>query len=172
MRGLAPLSPPMADAVGLGANKNFLKCIRETCGPEDERMLDRLGEGSDETVSLSCRVVKVRDKDGKKQKRVLCVTNIAIYNFKSGSYKKCQRRMRIADVGSIFISSANLEEFVIHFDVADEYDYTYLCDRREQVVDVIQRNFAALHAGSDNAVLATPELGQEEIELCRKTKKT
>ena len=162
----------MADAAGLGANKNFLKCIRSTCGPDDERDLDRLGEGTDETVSVSCTVTKVRDKDHKKQKRVLCVTNIAIYNFKPGKYKACMRRMRIADVGSIFISTDNLEEFVLHFDVDTEYDYTYLCDRREQVVAVIQRNYAALKADSENSVLATPELGQEEIELCRKTKKS
>ena len=154
----------MADELGLGADKSFKKCLLAAHTREDVLALGRLND--DETVSISCRVLKVNE-NGKQQKRVVAVTNLCIYNFKPGKYKTFQRRMRIERVGSIFVSTDNAEEFIIHFDVADEYDYTFLTDRREQVVGAIQRNYTVLTGN----VLSAPELDAAQIEACRKTKK-
>ena len=129
------------DKLDLGGDKHFLKCIAAARCREDEATLAGLLAGlltyKTETVQFSCVASKVRDTDGKSQKRVLVITNLAIYNFKPNKYKHFQRRMLLERLTSLLLSVDNATEFVIHFDCADEYDYTFhLSERREQASQV------------------------------------
>jgi hypothetical protein len=159
-RGVSFAPEGLADALGLGQDKNFRKCLQTCRTKDDEKTLARLavtgttrhgmegfgaileGAGAEavagaagggaggvvggageagaqqtEVVEFSCMAFKVRDTDGKKEKRVLAVTNLAIYNMKPGKYKKFQRRLLIEKVGSLLLSTENEQEFVVHFDV-------------------------------------------------------
>ena len=159
-RGVSFAPEGLTDALGLGQDKNFRKCLQTCRTKDDEKTLARLavtgttrhgmegfgailegggaeavagaagggaggvvggagGAGAPQTevVEFSCMAFKVRDTDGKKEKRVLAVTNLAIYNMKPGKYKKFQRRLLIEKVGSLLLSTENEQEFVVHFDV-------------------------------------------------------
>lgn len=151
----------IVDPLGLGANKQFLKCLKHAKTDDDALTLRRLGRGVEESVVYSCMAIKVRDTDGKPQKRVLCVTNLAIYNLRPGRYKSYRRRMLIEKVGSLLLSSENPEEFVVHFDISGESDYTFLTEQRDHVSLVIQKCYRAL----TNNDLDTPELETSCVDI-------
>ena len=157
----------MADAFGLGSDKRVEKCIRGCQSTDDLNQLRRLGPGTREEVQLSCLATKTRDTDGKCQKRVLAVTNLAIYNFKPGKYKTFQRRILIDRIASILTFRDDPGAFVIHFEVLDEYDYVFRSGRSAKVIAAIR----AAHFALVGERLEVEELDGKEIDLQFKTKK-
>ncbi|ETO34540.1 hypothetical protein RFI_02556 [Reticulomyxa filosa] len=82
-----------------------------------------------EYLILSEKLIKINRK-GKKQERVLIITNKAIYNTKIGKYNKSQRRIQITDLAMITVSTTS-HEFVLH--VPSEYDY-HLCSSNSAAI--------------------------------------
>ena len=85
-----------------------------------------------EKVLFSCHVYKYNHA-GKRQKRVLSITNKHIYNMSPKNLitemfasimlsSKIKRKIALNKIKSLFVSSKGIE-FVIH--VPDEYDYRF-----------------------------------------------
>jgi intein-encoded DNA endonuclease-like protein len=66
---------------------------------------------------------------------MLVVTTDRIYNFKK---QKVKRFININKLGGISktTSSGSKNEFTVH--VPSEYDYRFICDRREEVIDILK----------------------------------
>lgn len=66
---------------------------------------------------------------------MLVVTTDRIYNFKKN---KVKRFININKLGGVSksIGSGFKNEFTIH--VPTEYDYRFICDRREEVIDILK----------------------------------
>jgi len=98
------------------------------------KMMAKLG-GAGEKVLYTLKVVKV-NKRGKSQTRALLITEKALYNLLPTDYSKCKRRIPIESITAITTSKAS-DEFVIH--VPDEYDYRFVSDKRDEIVNVLQK---------------------------------
>lgn len=74
-------------------------------------------------------MTKINRKD-REQKRVMLITDKAVYNLLPDSYSTCKRRIGHESIVGITASTVS-EEFVLH--VPDEYDYRFksvrACDR-------------------------------------------
>eukprot|EP00483_Globobulimina_turgida_P008973 UN08991 len=86
------------------------------------KMLHKYGDRHPlpEIVILSTKLWKINRK-GKAQKRVLLLTNKAIYNVKPNKLGSCRRRIMIGKVASV--TSSKSHEFTIN--IPAEYDYRY-----------------------------------------------
>eukprot|EP01084_Bolivina_argentea_P244751 409952_1 len=98
------------DYLNMAKNKKILK------------MLAKNGHNQPmpEHVILSTKLWKINRK-GKSQKRILLITNKAIYNIKPNKLNTCQRRIMLEAVASI--TSSKSDEFTIN--ITSEYDYRY-----------------------------------------------
>lgn len=90
-----------------------------------------------EVVLFSDFVVKV-NRRGKRQRRVMLVTDRAIYNLVANNYGKCRRRIDLSGLLSITISKQG-DEFVLH--VPEEYDYHYDSPAKGSIVQQIKKGF-------------------------------
>jgi serum/glucocorticoid-regulated kinase 2 len=90
-----------------------------------------------EIVLFSDFIIKINPKD-KPQERVLMVTNTAIYNLMPNDYKKCKRRILLADLGKITASTKS-DEFILHF--PSEYDYRLMSLRKRDIVEVLKKTW-------------------------------
>lgn len=100
------------------------------------RMLLKMGDNypEPEQIQLSEQVIKINSKQ-KEQKRVLLVTDKALYNLIPNSYKQCKRRIPIEKIASITISTAS-QQFAIH--IPDEYDYLFKSTERARIVSSLK----------------------------------
>eukprot|EP01083_Nonionella_stella_P298391 1012873_1 len=98
------------DYLNMATNKKILK------------MLNKNGNNhpDPEQVILSTKLWKINRK-GKSQKRILLITDKAIYNIKPNKLNTCQRRIMLEAVASI--TSSKSHEFTIN--ITSEYDYRY-----------------------------------------------
>ena len=119
-----------------------------------------------EELCFSSAVTKVNAK-GKRQQRVLVVTNLSIYNFEPGRWRKPKRRIRLSTLSKIFLptgagsaggtnaaaaaaaaatagsgTGGSPQVFVLHS--SDEYDYRIESPRRQEIIDVIRECFLLL----------------------------
>eukprot|EP01084_Bolivina_argentea_P160427 279364_1 len=83
-------------------------------------LVNKYNNTTDETVQLYSNVLKI-NKRNKKQKRILLVTNKAIYNIKPKN-KSIQRKIDLLQIASITSSSISTE-FTLN--VPSQYDYQY-----------------------------------------------
>mmetsp|Transcript_6140 Transcript_6140/g.11565 ORF Transcript_6140/g.11565 Transcript_6140/m.11565 type:complete len:654 (-) Transcript_6140:186-2147(-) len=107
-------------------------------------MLRQHGDNTsqDEVLQFSAFVTKVNRK-GKEQKRVLIITDKAIYNVdkedtlisKSGRFV-FKRRIQRDHIDHI-TQSTDSDEFVLH--VRDEYDYHYKTERRKEILEILSK---------------------------------
>lgn len=124
----------MADEVGandflaVGADSRFARALR--------RFARR---GQAERVLLSDAVVKV-NKRGVRQRRLLVVTDCAVYNVapdgdgsRAGAVR---RRIDFADLGAVTVAFRG-SDFVLH--VPHEYDYHLMSARKAIVLEVLKR---------------------------------
>eukprot|EP01083_Nonionella_stella_P096606 271637_1 len=107
------------------ANEEDIKLLFETEGYANEKVL------------LSEMITKVNAK-GRNQKRILMITQKAIYNLKPKKLTKSQRRITIGNIGMITLSSMT-PEFVIH--VPSEYDYHLISKNKIQICEQLQSLF-------------------------------
>jgi len=99
-----------------------------------KRMLAKLGENwpQAEQVRLSQDLIKINRK-GREQKRVMLITDKAIYNLMPRDMSKCRRRIRLENIASVTFSDVSCE-FAIH--VPEEYDYRFKTRTRELGVKI------------------------------------
>ena len=72
-----------------------------------------------ETVCYSSSVAKT-NKRGKLQHRVWVLTDQAFYNFDTGNYSSCKRRIRLDQISTVFVNCAH-DQLLIR--VPTSYDY-------------------------------------------------
>eukprot|EP01084_Bolivina_argentea_P304450 525782_1 len=87
------------------------------------KMLKKYGDNYPQTERsiFSVAVMKINKKE-KSQRRILLLTDKALYNLKPRNIRSCQRRIAYNLIESISISTIS-NEFVIH--IPTEYDYRY-----------------------------------------------
>ena len=89
----------------------------------------------DEELQFSDKISKI-NKNGWKQKRIMLLTDKAIYNLKKSSLK---RRIDYKTIIGMTLSALS-NEFVIHCE-EDDYDYHYSSGRRKMIVEIISKNY-------------------------------
>lgn len=101
-----------------------------------QKMLAKNGDKtSPEEVQFSDFLVKI-NKKGKEQTRALLITDKAVYNLMPNDFKKCKRRIKLENIGSISVSQTS-DEFVVH--VPEEYDYRFKSSKKIAIADCIAR---------------------------------
>ena len=102
-----------------------------------QKMLAKNGDNqpSPEQVQFSDFLVKI-NKKGKEQTRALLITDKAVYNLMPNDFKKCKRRIKLENIGSISVSQTS-DEFVVH--VPEEYDYRFKSSKKIAIADCIAR---------------------------------
>lgn len=90
-----------------------------------------------ETVVYSEKLVKINRK-GKKQDRVLLLTDKAVYNLKPNKYKESLRRVDLKHIGMLTLSQTS-PEFAIH--VPTEYDYHLASKNKDVIADLLKELF-------------------------------
>ena len=90
----------------------------------------------DEEIQFSDNVNKV-NKNGWKQKRILLITDKAVYNLKKKNELK--RRINYKTIMGITLSKQS-DEFVIHCEDID-YDYHYISPKKKMIVEIIAKNY-------------------------------
>ena len=114
------------DNLNLADNKTFLKCLEKFRNNKKNRehFFDADPTEVQERVRFSDILIKINRK-GKRQKRALVITNLALYNFKPGSYKSFQRRINTAHLDKV-ICVADTTEFVLcMWEYSFDYDYRF-----------------------------------------------
>ena len=114
------------DNLNLADNKAFLKCLEKFRNNKKNRehFFDADPTEVQERVRFSDVLIKINRK-GKRQKRALVITNLALYNFKPGSYKSFQRRINTAHLDKV-ICVADTTEFVLcMWEYSFDYDYRF-----------------------------------------------
>eukprot|EP01083_Nonionella_stella_P049214 131245_1 len=103
---------------------------------EAQTMLARHGinRPMPERVMFSAVVNKINRK-GKSQKRVLIITDKAVYNVKPNKYKDLKRRVSLDSIQTMSASSSS-GEFVIH--IPSEYDYHFQSDKCVRICKIIR----------------------------------
>jgi serine/threonine protein kinase len=89
-----------------------------------------------ETISHSEFLIKI-NRRGRRQRRILLLTNLALYNLLPKSFK-VRRRIELNNIEAVILSEAS-DEFVVH--VPLEYDYRFESRNRDEVVDAISRAY-------------------------------
>jgi len=78
-----------------------------------------------------------------KQERTMVITNQAIYNIHKKKIKRCIMLKDIGGMTKTVTPSKNLKEFTIH--APQEYDYRFLSDKREEIMNVIKKAYYNLN---------------------------
>ena len=95
-----------------------------------------------EEILYSENVIKFNHRD-KAQKRVLVLTNSALYNLEAiGAKAKCKRRIPlkiIAALSSTTGAGASSNEFVVH--IPTQYDYRYQSPSRDVLLELISTHY-------------------------------
>ena len=96
---------------------------------------------SDEKIIFSDSITKI-NKKLVEQKRVLIITDQALYNFKEN---KLKRRIPVKSIKAITASKTS-DEFVIHGE-ASEYDYHYKYKNKRKIIQILAADyyFATFH---------------------------
>jgi hypothetical protein len=71
------------------------------------------------------------------QDRILAITNEKIYNIKKQKVKRMILIHKVGGITKTLISGKT--EFIIH--VPSEYDYRFVSDRREEIIDILKYRF-------------------------------
>eukprot|EP00301_Raphidiophrys_heterophryoidea_P000800 c10399_g2_i1.p1 GENE.c10399_g2_i1~~c10399_g2_i1.p1 ORF type:complete len:248 (-),score=66.26 c10399_g2_i1:30-707(-) len=100
-------------------------------------VMERISKNGDKKVNFADYAIKVNRRN-KMQKRVLLITDQAIYNMDPVNYK-VKRRIPIAELGSLSLSSLPDNFFCMH--VPSEYDYLMVSGRKTEIVTVLRMNF-------------------------------
>ena len=134
----------------------------------DEGILSLLKkEGiSGEKVIFSDKLTKINRK-GKKQDRVLMITNKALYNLKYNKYAQSQRRIELKNIGMITLSKSGYE-FAIH--VPSEYDY-HFASKNQQIIAQLIVDLYKKDTGAELLVVQSELKHLKDIILTQKLAK-
>ncbi|ETO20739.1 hypothetical protein RFI_16479 [Reticulomyxa filosa] len=117
-----------------------------------------------EYLIFSEKLVKINNK-GKKQDRVLLITNKAIYNTKPGKYGKSQRRIPITEVGMVTVSTTS-PEFVFH--VPSQYDYHMASRNKTVIADKLAELYSKLKDGEELLIIQSELKHLKDLVLSKK----
>ncbi|KAH7830520.1 Unconventional myosin tail [Monocercomonoides exilis] len=106
---------PLGDLLKLKLNSSVMKMI---------------GKTGDTDILFSDEIVKV-NKRLKTQKRILLITDLAVYNLTPGNFK-LKRRIALQDLGSVNLSCLSDNFFALR--VPTEYDYLMVSTRKIEIV--------------------------------------
>ena len=100
---------------------------------EIQKVLDKDTEQklSGEKVFFSDYIIKI-NKKSIEQKRILIITNEALYNFKE---KRLKRRLEVKNIKGITTSKTS-DELVVHGE-GQEYDYHYKYKNKRKIIEII-----------------------------------
>lgn len=111
--------------------------VMDTLALADNQKIMRLtlnSQGNPEFVYFSGYVHKI-SAAGRKQKRVLLVTALGIYNILADNLSKCKRRIDVRRLESVSRSQGASDQFVIH--VNGDYDYLFESIDKDDIVRII-----------------------------------
>ena len=103
-------------------------------------------------------------RKGRQQKRILMLTNRAMYNISKGMLMekyKCGRRIEFEEIEKVSTCTAT-NQSIIH--LVEGYDYHYFSDRIEQISDVLESAFRKV---CTHKKLKREDLQSLHIESCR-----
>lgn len=137
------------DECQLFSAKGLPMLMQKLQSHEDRELLQQLPpkHAGMEKLIFASQVVKINHRK-KRQKRVIVLTNLALYNFGVNRYKSCKRRISLRDVDSLQTNAANDSEFVVK--VSSSYDYRF-------------------EASNAKALVASICAAWDELELCANT---
>jgi hypothetical protein len=92
---------------------------------------------SNESFLFSDKVKKYSPCGFWKQERILIITTESIYNIKKDKVKRCIKIDNLSGISKTMIGLKT--EFTIH--VKKEYDYRFISDRRNEIIDIIKRRY-------------------------------
>ena len=127
---------------------------------------------SGEQLILAIKVTKINRK-GKRQQRLFVLTNLAIYNYKVGSYSAAKRRIDLMHIESIHVNTENVEEFILK--VPSEYDYRFESTEKPHILSAVQRAWGHLnqvHTNNPSNVLPLYNLDGTHINVLLKNAKS
>ena len=127
---------------------------------------------SGEQLILAIKVTKINRK-GKRQQRTFVLTNLAIYNYKVGSYSAAKRRIDLMHIESIHVNTENVEEFILK--VPSEYDYRFESTEKPHILSAVQRAWGHLnqvHTNNPSNVLPLYNLDGTHINVLLKNAKS
>eukprot|EP00298_Acanthocystis_sp_HF-20_P007658 c17198_g1_i1.p1 GENE.c17198_g1_i1~~c17198_g1_i1.p1 ORF type:complete len:215 (-),score=48.09 c17198_g1_i1:96-740(-) len=101
---------------------------------------ERISKSGDKQILFADYAIKVNRKN-KMQKRLIIITDNALYNMDPTNYK-VKRRIPIVDIGSISMSNLPDNFFAIH--VPSEYDYLMVSVRKTEIVTLLMREYENL----------------------------
>jgi len=142
------------DKLGLASNAKVLKVLSSY-------------SAGNEIVHLSDKIEKINRKM-KVQQRVIMITSRAIYNLDPKNVGACKRRIGLEMVRMITASSKT-GQFVIH--VPSEYDYFFNSSVKDEVVDVVRKNYRNV-TGRELKVEVIDNPSLKEVVMSKDSKKT
>ena len=120
------------------ATEQVLDHLKLQSNIQIQQLLNKYGENfpQQEIIKYSGSFTKINKRE-KSQKRIILLTNKAIYNIKPSTFDKPQRRIKLSKISSITVSETS-NEFTINIPM--EYDYRYIAkdsQQREELTKII-----------------------------------
>ena len=140
-------------------NSLYFSEILKVIDKETEKKL------SGEKTLFSDYVTKI-NKKSIEQKRVLVITNIALYNFKE---KKLKRRLEVKKIKGITASKTS-DEFVVHGE-GQEYDYHYKYKNKRTIIQILAAVYSTNTMSKLSFALVKKENLSEFVTLNEEKKK-
>ena len=120
---------------------------------------------NDEKIIFCDSIIKI-NKKLVEQKRILIITQKALYNFNK---KTLKRRLQIKDIFGL-TTSKNSEEFVIHGE-GDEYDYHYKYPNKRKIIQILAAVYYSEKSRKLNFALVKDENLHNYVTLFNDKKK-
>ena len=127
------------------------------------RMLNDYGDNypKPERILYSAKVLKI-NKKGREQRRILLITDKALYNLKINKICSCQRRISFDIIESISTSLIS-NEFTIH--CPQEYDYRYKSNDKDRITILLAQlsnvTINKLHFPTMDIVTCTKQIAKQ-----------
>eukprot|EP00161_Ancyromonas_sigmoides_P008222 TRINITY_DN205_c1_g8_i1.p1 TRINITY_DN205_c1_g8~~TRINITY_DN205_c1_g8_i1.p1 ORF type:complete len:263 (-),score=111.22 TRINITY_DN205_c1_g8_i1:212-964(-) len=100
----------------------------------NSKVTKKMAKHGDSTIIFSDYVIKVNRRN-KMQKRVLMISDSAIYNLDPANFQ-CKRRIPFSILGSISMSKLSDNFFALH--IPSEYDYLMVSGKKVEIVDHVR----------------------------------
>ena len=161
---LEPMYPTVnnpRDDVSLLDSKYYPASFSKSRSPiqksKDQNIINTFDEPFEQLI-FALKLIKI-NKKGKKQTRVLAITNVAAYNFGSNllgmlDFSTPRRRIALMSIESIHSNTSNPNEFILK--VPSEYDYSYESTEVELIIETLQHAWSELRNALSRASLRVP----------------
>eukprot|EP01084_Bolivina_argentea_P138424 243697_1 len=124
----------MTESLDTSIKHNNIDVLRLANKKEVQSLLKNEGLVNEHVV-FSEEVIKFNAK-GKQQRRILMITQNAIYNLKPKKLNKSQRRISIKNIGMLTLSECT-NEFAVH--VPSQYDYHFVSQNKNKIAQILKK---------------------------------